>query len=98
MITISKERYRKIKDIPWILSKIITSVQETNEEIPKNTFWVMRAFQKVDKVSCYVNAAIQCLLHLNIIRKQLFNYDKLDVLNLFAYHTAIFRRVFFEKS
>jgi len=86
MITISKERYCKIKDIPWILSKIITSVQETNEKIPpKSTFWVMRGFQNVDKVSCYANAALQCLLHLNIIRKQLFNYDKLDVLNLFAY-------------
>jgi len=85
MITISKKRYRKIKDVPWILSKIITSVQETNEKIPpKYTFWVMEGFQNIDKVSCYANATLQCLLHLNIIRKQLFNYDKLDVLNLFA--------------
>jgi len=44
----------------------------------------MRGFQNIDKVSCYVNAALRCLLHLNIIRKQLFNYDKGDILNLFA--------------
>jgi len=86
MINISKDRYCKVKDVPWTLSKIITSVQELNGKVQsKNTAWVMRGLQNVDKVSCYVNAALQCLLHLNIIRKHLLNYDKLDVLNLFAH-------------
>jgi len=67
------------------LPKIITSVQESNKKVLlKNNAWIIRGFQNIDKVSCYANAAIQCLLHLNIIRKQLYNYDKLDVLNLFA--------------
>jgi len=45
-------------------------------------------FQNIDKVSCYANAILQRLLHLHIIRKHLFNYDKLDpliYLNLFAH-------------
>jgi len=86
MITISKERYYKVKDVPWTLSKIITSVQKSNKNPPlKNNAWVIRGFQNIDKVSCYANASLQCLLHLNTIRKQLYNYDKLDVLNLFAH-------------
>jgi len=85
IITVSKECYRKVKDIPWVLSKRIASVQESNEKAPQSTGWVLRGFQNIDKVSCYANAVLQCLLHLNGIRKHLFNYDKLDVLNLFAH-------------
>jgi len=44
-----------------------------------------RGFQNIDKVSCYANEVLQRLLHLNVIRKHLFNYDKLDPLNLFAH-------------
>jgi len=40
---------------------------------------------KIRQGSCYANAVLQCLLHLNVIRKHLFNYDKLDVLSLFAH-------------
>jgi len=32
-----------------------------------------KCFQNMDKVSCYVNAVLECLLHLSAIRKQLFN-------------------------
>jgi len=28
MISVSKEHYRKVKDVPWILSKVITSIQQ----------------------------------------------------------------------
>jgi len=45
----------------------------------------LRGFQNIDKVLCYANAVLQCSLHLNVIRKHLFNYDKLNVLNLFAH-------------
>jgi len=79
IITVSKERYHKVKDVPWILSKIITSAQESDEKTRQSTGWILRGFQNIDKVSCYANAALQCLLHLNIIRKHFFNFDKLDV-------------------
>jgi len=85
IITVSKERYHKVKDVPWTLSKIITSAQESDEKTRQSTGWILRGFQNIDKVSCYANAVLQCLLHLNIIRKHFFNYDKLDVLNLFAH-------------
>jgi len=32
IITISKERCRKVKDVPWTLSKTITSVQESDQK------------------------------------------------------------------
>jgi len=32
-----------------------------------------------------VNAVLQCLLNLYIFRKELLNYNKFDVLNLFAH-------------
>ncbi|KAL6254311.1 hypothetical protein P5V15_014360 [Pogonomyrmex californicus] len=86
MITVSKERYRKVKDVPWILLKTITSVQESDQKaLSKDTKWIMYGFQNIDKISCYANAVLQCLLHLQVIRKQLLNYDKLDVLNLLAH-------------
>jgi len=57
IITISKERYRKVKDVPWTLSKNITSVQESDQKtLSKNTAWVTYGFQNIDKVSCYANA------------------------------------------
>jgi len=40
IITISKERYSKIKDVPWILSKMIISVQESDEKVPQSIGWV----------------------------------------------------------
>jgi len=53
MIYISKDCYRKVKDVPWTLSKIITSVQELNEKVQsKSTAWVMRGLQNVNKVKC----------------------------------------------
>jgi len=78
IITVSKGRYHKVKDIPWVLSKRIASAQESDEKAPQNTSWVLRGFQNIDKISCYAKAVLQCLLHLNVIRKHLFNYDKLD--------------------
>ncbi|KAL6416969.1 hypothetical protein ACFW04_014763 [Cataglyphis niger] len=63
IITVSKERYCKVKDVLWALPKVITSVQKSHE-----------------KVSCYANAVLQCLLHLNLIKQQLFNCNKSDVL------------------
>ncbi|KYM98499.1 ATP-dependent DNA helicase PIF1 [Cyphomyrmex costatus] len=87
IISISKQRYRKVRDVSWTLSKIITSVQESGQkEAPiKRTAWIIRGFQNIDKVSCYANATLQCLLNLYTFRKELLNYDKLDVLNLFAH-------------
>ncbi|KYN02844.1 ATP-dependent DNA helicase PIF1 [Cyphomyrmex costatus] len=68
IIAISKQRYRKVKDVSWTLSKIITSVQESGQkEAPiKRTAWIIRGFQNIDKVSCYANATLQCLLNLYI--------------------------------
>jgi len=41
IITISKERYRKVKDVPWTVSKTITSVQESDKKtLAKNTAWI----------------------------------------------------------
>jgi len=63
----------------------------------------------MDKVSCYVNSVLQCLLYLSAIRKQLFNCDKSNVLYVnasiwkwnarFEYicSTAIFKKIFFNK-
>ncbi|KAG5330256.1 PIF1 helicase, partial [Acromyrmex heyeri] len=75
IITISKQRYRKVKDISWTLSKIITSVQESGQKAPLRSAWIIRGFQNTDKVSCYANAILQCLLNLYIFRKELLNYD-----------------------
>jgi len=86
IITISKERYHKIKDVPWTLSKTIISVQQSNQKIRQSTArWVIHSLQNTDKVSCYANTVLQCLFHLNIVRKQLFNSDKLDVLSILAH-------------
>jgi len=86
IITISKERYHKIKDVPWTLSKTIISVQQSNQKIRQSTArWVIHGLQNTDKVSCYANTVLQCLFHLNIVRKQLFNSDKLDVLSILAH-------------
>ncbi|XP_018308806.1 LOW QUALITY PROTEIN: ATP-dependent DNA helicase PIF1-like [Mycetomoellerius zeteki] len=65
MITISKQRYCRVKDVSWRLSKIITSVQESGQKAPlKSTAWIIRGFQNTDKVSCYANPVLQCLLTL----------------------------------
>jgi len=61
-----------------------------------DTAWIIRSFQNIDKVSCYANVVLQCLLSLlyiynllylllYIFRKKLLNYDKFEVLNLFAH-------------
>jgi len=83
IISVSKERYRKVKDVPWTLSKAITSIQQNcqDQKFQQNV-WIIRGFQNMDKVSCYVNAVLQCLLHLSAIRKQLFNCDKSNVLRM----------------
>jgi len=69
------------------LSKTFTCVQELDQKaVLKSSAWIIYGFQNIDEVSCYENAVLQCLLHLHVIRKQLLlNYDKLDVLNLFAH-------------
>jgi len=46
---------------------------------------IIHGFQNTDKVSCYANAVLQCVFYLNIIRKQLFNSNKLDVLSILAH-------------
>jgi len=52
MITTSKEHYRKVKDVPWILSKTLTSVQTSNQiTLLKSTAWVIHGFQNIDKFS-----------------------------------------------
>ena len=79
IITVSKKRYSKVKDVPWILSKVIDSVQEncqTKKLLQKNVSWVLHGFQNTDNASCYANAVLQCLMHLSPIRKQLFNYNE----------------------
>ncbi|XP_029161301.1 uncharacterized protein LOC114933034 [Nylanderia fulva] len=90
MIAVSKERCRKVKDVPWALPKIVTSVQKSNSDRKiqhtvskkriQSTAWIIRGFQNTDKISCYANTVLQCLLHLNIIKQQLINCDKTDVL------------------
>jgi len=81
-IPVSTERYRKVRDVPWTMSKVIASVQEDgqNQKVQKNIVWILRGFQNADNVSCYANAVLQCVLHLNVIRKQLFNCDKSNIL------------------
>jgi len=68
------------------LSKTITSIQELDQKtVSKGSAWIIYGFQNIDEVLCYANAVLQSLLHLHVIRKQLLNYNKLDVLNLFAH-------------
>ncbi|XP_026826367.1 ATP-dependent DNA helicase PIF1-like [Ooceraea biroi] len=65
IITVGKERYRKVKDVPWALSKVSTSIQENyqNQKLRQNVVWVLHGFQNTDNVSCYAaNAALQCLI------------------------------------
>ncbi|KYN21163.1 hypothetical protein ALC57_06469 [Trachymyrmex cornetzi] len=70
----------------WALPKIITSVQQSDQKVRQNTTsWVIRGFQNTDKVSCYANATLQCLFHLNIIRKHLLNSDKLNILSILVH-------------
>ena len=84
MITMSKECYRKVKDVPWALPKVVAFVQKSSSDkkVRQSTSWVIHGFQNTDEVSCYANAVLQCLLHLNVIRQQLFNCDKSDVLRI----------------
>ncbi|KAL6418255.1 hypothetical protein ACFW04_012241 [Cataglyphis niger] len=77
-IFILKVRYRKVKDVLLALPKIITYVQKSDEKVRQSTTWVIHGFQNTDKVSYYANAVLQCLLHLNVIRQQLFNCDISD--------------------
>jgi len=68
------------------LSKTITSIQELDQKtVSKNSVWIIYSFQNINEVSCYANAVLQSILHLHVIRKQLLNYNKLEVLNLFAH-------------
>ncbi|XP_067215692.1 uncharacterized protein [Linepithema humile] len=85
-ISLVKERYRRIKDVLWAVPKIVNSIQESHEKVRKNITWNMYGFQNVDEVSCYANAVLQCLLHLNSIRKQIADYDKLNDLNVLMCH------------
>ena len=80
-ITVSKERYPKVKDVPWTLSKTIHSVQE-NQDLQKNVSWILHGFQNTNHVSCYANAVLQCLMHLSAIRKQLSKCNKTNVLKI----------------
>ena len=80
IIPVLKERYCKIEDVLWALPKVVSTAQETCEEVRKNTAWVMHGFQNTDKVSCYANAVLQCLLNFSIIRKQILDFDKLNAL------------------
>ncbi|XP_067207919.1 uncharacterized protein [Linepithema humile] len=82
IISVSKEKYRKIKDILWVQPKIISSVQESHKKVRKNITWVTYGFQNIDKGSCYANAVLQCFLHLNVIGKLIFEYDKLSILGI----------------
>ena len=52
IITVSKKRYRKVKDVSWTLSKIIVSIQENcqNKKLQQNVGWVLHSFQNTDNV------------------------------------------------
>jgi len=67
MISVSKERYRKVKDVLWTLSKIITSIQQNCQDKKILTKWIIHGFQNMDKVSYYVNAALH--LHVSVTFK-----------------------------
>ncbi|XP_070517894.1 uncharacterized protein [Cardiocondyla obscurior] len=85
IISIQRERHSKVKDIPWVLSKLVEAFQENgqqNQMLQINTTWVLRGFQNTNNVSCYANTVVQCLLHLNAIRKQLLNCDKSNILRM----------------
>lgn len=69
-----------MKDVPWTLWKAIFSAQESDKKVRQIT-WVMHGFQNTDKVSCYANTVLQCILHSSVIRKKLLNVDKLDILS-----------------
>lgn len=77
MIIIAKEHYHKVKDALWALSKVVALFKSSlNYKVQcrsNSTAWIIYGFQNTDKVSCYANAVLQCLLHLNVIRQQLFN-------------------------
>ncbi|XP_067209109.1 uncharacterized protein [Linepithema humile] len=82
IISVLNEKYRKVKDILWVEPKVISSVQESHEIVRKNTAEFMHGFQNTDEVSCYANAVLQCLLNFNVIRKQIFDHDKSNVLGI----------------
>jgi len=94
MIIIAKEHHHKVKDALWALPKVVASVQKSslNHRVQcrsNSTAWIIYGFQNTDKVSCYANAVLQCLLHLNVIRQQLFNCDKSDILRLLMHRYEI---------
>lgn len=44
MIPVSKQKIRKVRDNPWTLSKILSSVQEPHENVRKHCAWIIRNF------------------------------------------------------
>ncbi|XP_024872055.1 uncharacterized protein LOC112454736 [Temnothorax curvispinosus] len=78
-IPISKKRFRKVKDVPWTLSKIINAGQESDQQVGKSTVEPIPVLQNEDGVSCYANSVIQCFLQSSIIRKVLLKVDKDDL-------------------
>ncbi|XP_071642512.1 ATP-dependent DNA helicase PIF6-like [Temnothorax longispinosus] len=55
-IPISKKRFRKVKDVPWTLSKIINAGQESDQQVGKSTVEPIPVLQNEDGVSCYANS------------------------------------------
>ncbi|KAL6433602.1 hypothetical protein ACFW04_006589 [Cataglyphis niger] len=72
----------------YVILSRVTSLKELHfinyepSSVIASTTWVIHGFQNTDEVSCYANAVLQCLLHLNVIRQQLFNCDISDVLRI----------------
>ena|SRR5947199_67872 len=51
MITVSEERHRKVKDVPWALPRVVTSIQKSSSDRKvRQSAWVVRGFQNTDKV------------------------------------------------
>ena len=79
-ISISKNRVRNVRDAVWAVPNYnVSECQNTNDHIVDTTQYYVRGLPNSDGMSCYANAAIQCMLYCSSIRENLlFPTEKAD--------------------
>lgn len=86
-INILKQHVRKIRDTIWAVLKNVLECQNDNDkdikDINDSTLWHIRELPNIDKISCYVNVSIQCILHSSIFRKLLLCLEYTNIIRQF---------------
>lgn len=86
-INILKQHVCKIRDTIWAVSKNVLECQNDNDkdikDINDSTLWHIRELPNIDKISCYANVSIQCILHSSILRKLLLCLEYTNIIRQF---------------